>query len=134
MNKTRQHIIKIIESYMDKNRAEGCLYQDIDNAYNVIYCIGFAGVTYEEMTRKIKMWEAKILWHYDITAVLEYIVRAAKYLIKLHINNRKKLIEIVYLWWWALLWEIPNKPLHLYTKQEEKELLELLQKLWEKLN
>ena len=62
-----------------------------------------------------------IIWHYDITAVLRYI--KSKWIFTMpqwidtiffyKINNDTE-------------YSIPNKPLHLYSKQEDKELLDSL--------
>lgn len=70
-------------------------------------------------------------FEYDITAVLKYIY-----------SNWDWTTDV----WYSYIWlyttqmmslntekkelKIPNKPLHLYTEQEEKDLLELLNKLW----
>jgi hypothetical protein len=72
-----------------------------------------------------KYYDFKILWHYDITAVLNYIFS----------KNRRILIEeweFFIEWpWWNLCLAFPaDKPLHLYTEQEEKDLLKLLKELW----
>ena len=70
----------------------------------------------------------KIIWHYDITAVLKYI--DSKWY-NIH-NEQNNWVIYVYKSDWfdnPYLWIIQFKPLHLYTEQEEKELLELLLKL-----
>lgn len=66
----------------------------------------------------------KILWHYDITAILKYI----KYKIPLFVSTDFQ---------WLKNWkvriqkiEILNKPLHLYTEEEDKILFNLLKELW----
>ena len=126
MNETRLKIIELISDYMDKTLNNGCLvlYNMIDTA------------EWKEYKGLIKEYDwqnyDKILWHYDITAVFDYI------------NG----INVNWVWpvyfdniiWQKDFWvfqktdyswhiKIPKKPLHLYTEQEEKELLELLLKL-----
>ena len=64
----------------------------------------------------------KIIWHYDITAVLKYIDN--KVWLWSYIN------WISYMEHLARNIKIFEKPIHLYTEEEDKALLELLQKLW----
>jgi len=70
----------------------------------------------------------KILWHYDITAVLKYIEdTVSKY-------EHYYTIANWFIWFsftnqeWKTI-KIPNKPLHLYNNTEEEDLLALLKKL-----
>lgn len=65
----------------------------------------------------------KIIWHYDITAVLKYVNSLESYWVLIENWNIELFLEQ------SPIWEILNKPLHLYTEQEEKELLDLLLKL-----
>lgn len=141
MNK---EIMELIQPYMDKSLNEGCYVKFWKWLYDKIL--------FPEPDRRIYSltdnylllidnWEAsyiqnsednmpdydnpKILWHYDITAVLKCIIE--KWAIDMDKN-----------WYWLMftykatqcLWKFPNKPLHLYTKEEEINLLELLKKLW----
>jgi len=74
----------------------------------------------------------KILWHYDITSVLKYI-NDKKFYIRLWSNWKLFAIYDDYMPHnntYKDKWYIPNKPLHLFIKEEEKDLLELLKKLW----
>ena len=93
----------------------------IDNEYNSI-----------EESIKEWLWWAKILGHYDITAVLKYIEERVDWID--FISENKDVATIYYIdWFWERFLDevinIPNKPLHLYTQQEDKELLKLLKKL-----
>ena len=81
----------------------------------------------------------KILGHYDITAVLKYILANLdcqifhRPFVKWRTYNELIIApkqDWIYKWVSKYNFEIPNKPLHLYTQQEEKDLLELLNKLW----
>ena len=134
MNETRKQIIELIEPYMDKSLIEGCLIEFPDWIRQVSYV--------EEIWVKYfwKDWEIYwvehrhfgIIWHYDITAVLKYICSlwydfegdfrlvAFEDDIKINTIDDYGIPSGEY---------IPNKPLHLYTEAEEKELLELLLKL-----
>ena len=75
----------------------------------------------------------KIIWHYDITAVLKYVIKKDWFYNCDNENaNITKLYKFVDYWerwtWSEKIWNIQNKPLNLYTDQQDKELLELLQK------
>lgn len=94
--------------------------------YSIIYEYEYPWVL-KYSTEKDSLWT--ILWHYDITAVLKYIENK--------ISEYEKYYTIAnwFLWFsfsnkeWETI-KIPNKPLHLYTEEEDKNLLSLLQKLW----
>lgn len=63
----------------------------------------------------------KRFWHYDITAVIKMIKNSWYYILpqwfdKIYFRNDEIDKEI----------EIPNKPINIYSKEEEKELLEIL--------
>lgn len=133
MNK---QILEIIEPYMDKTLTFWCrvdvewyckIVMNDSEQKNVYECI------YEE-TNEFWFYEIKdikkILWHYDITAVLKYIGKKVYYI---NLDCLQEYIEIYKtkddLIAQEVFWFIPNKPLHLYTEQEEKNLLELLLKL-----
>ena len=141
MNK---EIMEIIEPYMQKNIERWC-YIQLWNWFAYVYKIvpnwnrtivltnGIWNMDLED----IQMDEQyKILWHYDITAVLKYAHdnKCRNYKIQLSDdwdswvisipNPDYKTTKIKYK---AVL--ISNKPLHLYTTQENKDLLELLKKL-----
>ena len=114
MDKIDKEIISIIWDYMDKTLCEWCLF--IDDLW-VYY-------TYDN---KLPKWLIrKIIGHYDITAVLKYI----------ELNKWRFTSDFSWLFIidilkndWDNIWEIPNKPLHLYTQEEKQNLLDLLLKL-----
>lgn len=144
MNK---EIIEIIEPYMDKTLSDGCIieinksftywvWKNITPYYSIFNKFGWC--TYWTWERdkdwSFKNWWHwdKIIWHYEITAVLKYI----------EVKNQQSYIDII----WDNLkilvktqsqdleenyktFFIPNKPLHLYTDQEQSDLLALLLKL-----
>jgi len=133
MNETRKAIIEIIEPHMDKTLSEGCLLINnrlkskkyskiIRNRYG---WISFISNDSHSVTKEKQIWFKdyhKILWHYDITAVLKYI------------DQTKYDIEVIFSiiikeYSGKPFWNIPIKPLSLYTEAEEKDLLELLLKL-----
>jgi len=133
MNKTRKEIIELISDYMDKTLWVWCI---------VLFEEHISWMIEPFKPKYIIIWSehwlpnwrtVEIIWHYDITAVFDYINS-----INLH-------------WIWPYYFDsisfskhyyiltptgdndyarIPRKPLNLYTDTEEKELLELLKKLW----
>ena len=115
MTETRKAIIELIELFMNKTLCEWCLF--IDDLWN-----------YYTYDNKLPKWLIrKIIGYYDITAVLKYFL--PKYVIS-NYNNKEIFINDTWIpesreLWWI----IPNKPLHLYTEKEEKDLLKLLLKL-----
>jgi len=81
------------------------------------------------------IWDnKKIIWHYDITAVDKYI-RSSKDFAFVFENG---IDYMCYSFstgdnsWDDDGYYLPNKPLPLYTEEEDKNLLTLLQKLWTK--
>jgi hypothetical protein len=142
MTETRKAIMSLISEHMAKDLSEGCLveiwnhkaiYLITQNSivdYNVWnYTIFHWWEDIEDVTDKI--W--KIIWHYDITAVLKYIkINGGKINMQEKTDWNAMYIKVEYLYLWDDdydYYHIPNKPLHLYTEQEEKDLLELLLKL-----
>lgn len=78
------------------------------------------------------LWEiVQVFWHYDITAVLKYIKSFDWIMCYCFDDWNKfqiyKLADVNQDFWY---YYIPNKPLHIYTEQENTLLLELLKKLW----
>lgn len=124
MNETRKEIIGLIEPYMDKTLSEGCLYfrwNGIEWEYHIN-----KDLYEDDVEMNFRGLIKNVTGHYDITAVLKYVVKN---------------------WWWyfddlknesinifkhsqsKMIYKIPVKPLHLYSEQEDKDLLELLKKL-----
>lgn len=138
MTKTRKQIIELIEPFMDKTLSDTCLIQgiNVDWYIEIRWKLFLSDTFFIEQNGK----RCKILWHYDITAVLKYIENNKDLITSqrdTEINWIYEFSENSFLWiddtnsfWWKEDIEIPNKPLVLYTDQEEKDLLELLQKLW----
>lgn len=142
ITETRKAIIELIEPYMDKTLSEWCLvktniknykftkvlfhwYQTTDytgRQFEYILCINW------NKTKIISKW--KIIWHYDITAVLKYIWKSnwiINWKYSLHFDDENNFINEKST---SKVFKIPSKPLYLYTEQEDKNLLELLKKLW----
>lgn len=125
MTEIRKAIIELIEPFMEKELSIWLLYKDKTSW------------EFEEYTK----WQLlnpfnivnnkKVLWIYDITAVLKYIYDKCeewkwyesyqwdKFLIEIYSDDIEE----------DNTWAFPNKPLHLYSEQEEKDLLKLLLKL-----
>ena len=137
MNKTRKEIIELIEPYTDKTLSLGC-YVTIPWYKREEWICIIADYSSDEWLYAFIWWKSmelypindikpdKILWHYDITAVLKYIRDKCRKLdtdIKFDQNN----IRLDFLEYNVLF---PNKPLHLYSEQEEEDWLELLKKIW----
>ena len=119
MNKTQLEIIDIIEDYMDKTLSKRCLYKYIVDKESEILEYDWKWYT-EDFVPAIK-----IIWHYDIIAVLNYIVKNSDYWSPIFMSDWIYYYE----WLWKVV-SIPNKPLHLYTDQENDSLLKLLKELW----
>lgn len=143
ITETRKKIIEILEPYMNKTLSEGCLIKTkpvqigwgIVNFWKIIFLdkdweIGIfyeqANYLYkynleEEKKEYLWNWIIKIIWHYNITAVLKFIKNKWDYTVEFH----EDFIWIV----WQVDYAIPNNPLHLYTQEEDEHLLEILTKL-----
>ncbi len=133
MNETKLKLIKILEPYMSKDLSEGCVAQNKDTKrfvkiinYNTDWFV----VKWETwILHSLNKWyedEIKIIWHYDISAVLKYVNGVRGY--KIYLWGKSISIEDIKYEPYNI-WSFPNKPLHLYSEQEEKDLLELLIKL-----
>lgn len=134
---TLKQIIEKVEPYMDKTLSEGCLLE-----YSIVDSTDITeSGDYRRYDWLIKEYDwlikeyNKILWHYDITAVLKYIS-------KINWHFYSEIISTYHTWTKErkdifrvlntrkdILWEYPNKPLHLYTEEENLQLLNLLNKL-----
>ena len=159
MTDIQKEIIEIIEPYMDKTLSEGCLIKWYSNDIYSIWEMYKLWQLVENYTEwELDMWFKKIyfhwyweyknintcfiiekiIWHYDITAVLKYIKNIRHIGLELDYYYKdmwawkrairsKEAEHIVY--WEAKIWTFPNKPLNLYTEEENKELLDLFDKL-----
>ncbi len=113
MTETREAIIKLIEPYMDKTLHENML---VRYKWWIYYL------------RDVWYWNNfNDIGSYDITAVLKYIDDNSWYIEWYYLAGGD--INIYENMLYPTERSIPNKPLHLYTEQEEKDLLELLTKL-----
>ena len=128
----RKAIIELIEPYMDKTLSEWCLVElwkweiiKIDKVWLEDYYFRYTDFTSSHSRlEKSEFSDINIIWHYDITAVLKYIENT-----NIYDENSKLVICKNVINFYELNIEIPNKPLHLYSEQEEKELLDILTKL-----
>ncbi len=140
--------MELIQSYMDKTLSEGCYIKinswdwwDYGGSYSDIIdrmrcdietledvCIDKCEES--QTWYKTDYWDdVEILGHYDLTAVLKYVESI------IWMDNIIFEWEYFQLWEWQsinykIIGKIPNKPLHLYTEEEQTNLLELLKKLW----
>ena len=130
MNNNRKEIINLIQDYMDKTLSEWCLVCNEDWYFILDKCTFFETVRWEPIyllsewyKKKWIKWD-EIIGHYDITALFSFIYEQWYY--------------VFYNWRWEFrICDVDNntqgffqnKPLHLYTEQEEILLLNLLLKL-----
>jgi len=141
-------IMKIIEPYMDKTLSEGCIVKTVTKGIPKHLWTNFDYVSlahWKDSYRTLAhnwRWEykdvhfddpyyseIKILWYYDITAVLKYIKSTNKCAVwMVEIEWELINIKIEESWkWFSLI----NKPLILYTEQENTLLLKILKELCE---
>jgi len=141
MKETRKQLIEMLSDYMDKTLSEWCLiywdnrywkyeWRKIDTSeyWNWELLLHFYFETWSSFVCNYTPKSMKILWHYDITAVLKYIWNKwYKYewdrFDKTFICQGQDSMNRTY---------ILNKPLNLYSEDEEKDLLKLLKNLWKK--
>ena len=127
MTEAQQKILEIIKEYTNKTLKEWCIVHLKSWKYSKILKEDIwnneAYIQYEyDWSSSCHFNKKEItenLWHYDITAVLKYIMWNDFYIeciSKIIIRDA----------WDDYIWDLPNKPLHLYSEQEEKDLLELL--------
>jgi len=124
MNETQKQIIEIIEPYMVKILDEWCIFTykskmlklNSNNLKNDII----------SLKEDLERWLAKVIWHYDITPIEKYIVNNGWINLKFVKWNTD--YKEVWVNWKTYIF--PFKDPSLYTEQENKDLLELLKKLW----
>ena len=134
MNNTRKEIIELIESYMEKELSEVCLIllKNIKDKHEEIIKYYFESdlCQYREDWKWHILWRNKwyykILWHYDITAVERCIMENWCHFYSNGLDLTKEVEDCNA----QSLWTLLLKPLHLYTEEEEKDLLVILNKLW----
>ena len=128
MDKLQTQITEYIKDYMDKTLSEGCLFGD----WTVLDKKHFFKISENKTAVEFKWFNyyTEILGHYDITAVETFILKIQwKSWTSINLIKEWKYKEIGCKWWINIVY--PNKPLHLYSEQEKKDLLELLKKLWQ---
>ena len=131
MDKLQTQIMEYIKDYMDKTIRPWMTVKFEDWEYGTFLRAGFFYKWYKIRETMLDKDMPEILGHYDITAVLKYIH------IKLHKFDEDALDwDTILVRWYKLNKEhsIPNKPLHLYTEQENESLIKLFEKLNEKQN
>ncbi len=145
MNEIDTQIMKIIETCMNKTLSEGCYIEGNSNLwiYKITHTKGgkfhlignWKKAEYVIIKKLKEVEDIKILWHYDITAVLKY-VKENWWFAEAWYKNRLDELDILYIeiWRWTvedkIRQYIPIKPLHLYTIEEKKALLKILKELW----
>ena len=145
MDKLQTQITEYIEPYMNKTLSEGCyvkVYNEIDNYHKWDSEIGrflewdidsWTYMTSDFVTQQLDYHNPIILGHYDITAVLKYMLGETTFVWNIFYYDWQLALSIWakdddgYLYSYTR--KIPNKPLNLYSEQENKDLLELLKKL-----
>jgi len=152
MNK---EILELIEPYTDKTLSEGCLIKNKNNRFfkfnwkeskrQFAWCDDFYKTNWisdwnlDIYLSNQELEKYKILWHYDITAVIDFVWETIKELeeqewdLQLEYSNITWIFTITSRFKWYEQYEwlyIINKPLHLYTEQEQSDLLKLLKQLW----
>lgn len=139
MKESREVIIELVEPYMEKTLKQFCVIKSHKWLGYFIFLNNFNEIEYVNNSKHfcVEKNKCEIIGHYDITAVLKYI-RNMPLISNYHITDDfiqfgKSARDDNWNFYDYQVWEIPNKPLNLYTEQEEKELLELLVKLnkWE---
>lgn len=140
MTEARKKIIELIEPFMYKAFNKWCWVKTEQNdeyiqiefteknirIWDIVY---YWDENYTLRWYRLTETNHKVLWHYDITAVLKYINLKinwewSEYF--LYIYNEKILIYNKFI---KDVIKINPKPLHLYTEQEDQDLLDLLTKL-----
>lgn len=142
LSKKRLKIIKIINNFMDKTPTNGCLLKSIycsDTYYSIFttkswkygwnlnYHI-FDTLTWDIISDSINTGYF-VLWHYNDSAVENYI-KSLPLWTNIYIwENQNKIIEIFSEKNWKETFTIPNKWIELYNKSEDDNLFEILKYL-----
>lgn len=130
MTDIRKQIIELIEPYMDKTLNETCLVSSHKWIWYLFYKNNFSEIEYFTNWNHycLEEYKCRIIWHYDITSVLKCIWKQK---ILWHYDFDEWYFEF-FNDDWTLFCKIKDIPLHLYTEEEDKNLLTLLQELWTK--
>lgn len=157
MNKETKRLIEIVGEFMNKELSEGCwinnnLDWDGDVISKIIYTEKPDIIWYTPkcyiikdynwnliLEEEVRISDIEILWHLDITAVEKYIVNTIDESRYMFINydtiSGYKMIHTISM---DMMWNsnvdkeyiMPNKPINLYTTEELKDLIKLLEELW----
>jgi len=125
MNKHKQENIELLSEYMDKTSAKWCLFFRCSNenwSKNPYYQIhDDFQLLNEDRDDNFSHRDWGVLWHHDITALFK--------IPNLHVLRTDD--EYIYLQYWEYgkEFEIPNKPLNLYTEQEYREVNIIIKEL-----
>lgn len=132
----RKKIIELIELYMYKDLSEGVLYETTTWRICSLWDWNdiFIDIEPDWIYERWEDWrdKDKIIWHYDINAIWGYINSINLWWVWPYYFDSVAISKDYYILtptWDNDYARIPNKPLHLYTEQEEKDLLDLLLKL-----
>jgi len=153
ITKEQKDIIWLIEPYMNKQFCKWCLFIDTTSAIEWDILEVISDINEIDFNEKI-IWldfytlsssksistpasfylawykdQTKILWHYTMDAVEKYISLNWYYIEIWWYFNSEVVILISKEKDWEVLFELPHKPLHLYTAEENKKLLIILQKI-----
>lgn len=136
MGDIRKQIIELIEPYMYKDLSEGVLYETTTWRINSLWDWNdiFIDIEPDWIYERWEDWrdKDKIIWHYDINAIWGYINSINLWWVWPYYFDSIAISKDYYILtptWDNDYARIPNKPLHLYTEQEEKDLLDLLLKI-----
>jgi hypothetical protein len=154
----RKQIIELLEPFMDKTLSEWCILTKNNELYKFLSHTRWKEIIITKIIKgSIFNWcdyadssDYKIIWHYDITTLLRYLKaksneRGKTEFWSFDIEILEEGIRILPDWsieyctkeiqdeqlekWFFFETTIPNKPLSLYSPEEELELLNLLKKL-----
>ena len=92
---------------------------------NPLYHNWWVFIRKKVLEKEISEKLCKNIWHYDISSVFKYIYNSWKVIMNNDISIYEKEIFLKYKQWMKMI-KILNKPLHVYTEDEEKDLLKRL--------
>ena len=142
MTETRKKLVQLLEPYMEKeldvwsiieyNNKLG-LHQIFIKEWDFfyikpLYYNWWILIRKKVLEKEINEKLCKNIWHYDISAVFKYIYNSWKVIMNNDISIYEKEIFLEYKQWMKMI-KILNKPLHVYTEDEEKDLLKRLSDL-----
>jgi len=125
ITETRKAIIELIEPFMNKTLSFGCYLSYGEEIH--IFCLpendrnNIISIFNDNTNWIEDIEDFKVLWHYGITAIFNFIKSKWNYTVEVYWDT----IWIA----WEFEYEFQNKPLHLFTEEEDKQLLEILTNL-----